>query len=222
MSISGVSYTTANSTTVAEDNLSSSSSLSQVDFMTLLTTQMEYQDPTNPVDNTEMINQMTAYSSLDEQTQTNESLNTIIDQLSSLSAVSSSSYLGQDVMAAGGVVEVEDGVASDVTLNLDEDAALLSINIYNSGGSIVDTREFSNVSASESLYGQAELNPSGKLSTDGDYYLVATAYDENGSSIDVSLSSIGTVKSINQENSGTLLILDDGREVSIADVTLVS
>ena len=221
MGIEGVSYTTASSAVTAESS-DSSSSLSQVDFLTLLTTQMEYQDPTNPVDNAEMINQMTAYSSLDEQAQTNKSLDTIIEQLSSISAISSSGYLGQDVIADGGVVEVEAGVASEVTLQLGDDAALLSINIYDSDGNIVDTREFTNVSTTQTQYGQNELNPDGKLSADGTYYLDATAYDENGASVSVSLSSVGTVTAVNQETSGVQFTLDDGREVALADVTLVS
>ncbi len=220
MSIEGVSYTTPNSAVTAETS-SSSSSLTQVDFLTLLTTQMEYQDPTNPVDNAEMINQMTAYSSLDEQAQTNESLDTIIEQLSSISAISSSDYLGQDVIADGGVVEVEDGVASEVSLQLGDDAALLSINIYDSEGNIVDTREFRNVSTTQAQYGQNELNPDGKLSSDGTYYLDATAYDENGASVSVSITSVGTVTAVNQGTSGVQFTLDDGREVALADVSLV-
>ncbi|WP_031485048.1 flagellar hook assembly protein FlgD [Maridesulfovibrio frigidus] len=221
MSIDGVSYTTTSSSITAETS-ESSSSLSQVDFLTLLTTQMEYQDPTNPVDNSEMINQMTAYSSLDEQAQTNESLDTIIDQLSSISAMNSSSYLGQDVEADGGVVEVTDGVASDVTIDLDDDAALLSINIYDSDGSIVDTLEFTDVSSGEAEYGQIELNSDGTLSIDGTYYLDATAYDEYGDSVSVSLTSVGTVTGVNSESSDVEFTLDDGREVSIGDVTFVS
>ncbi|SME95327.1 flagellar hook assembly protein FlgD [Desulfovibrio gilichinskyi] len=217
MSIEAVSSSTTSST-----SSSSNSSLTQLDFLTLLTTQMEYQDPTNPVDNTEMVNQMTQYSSLEQEVSTNAKLDTIVDQLTALSAMNSSSYIGKDVTAEGGVVEVTDGVASDVTLNLGSDAASLVVNIYDADGNIVDTKLFSDVTSGDHTLGQTELNPGSTLTSGEIYTLRAAAYDENGDNIDVDLTSVGTVTSVSSESSGVVLTLDDGREVSLADVSFAS
>ena len=47
------------------------------DFMTLLTTQLQNQDPTNPVDPTQFVTQLAQFTTLDQVTQINELLQTL-------------------------------------------------------------------------------------------------------------------------------------------------
>jgi flagellar basal-body rod modification protein FlgD len=60
--------------------------LGQADFIRLLTTQMQLQDPLDPVDNKEMIAQMAQFSSLAGIDQINQTLTAIAAQLDRLSA----------------------------------------------------------------------------------------------------------------------------------------
>ncbi|WP_432734579.1 flagellar hook assembly protein FlgD [Maridesulfovibrio sp. FT414] len=222
MTIEGVSSYTSTDSTNVTTTTSSSSSLDQVDFLTLLTTQLEYQDPTNPVDNTEMINQMTNYSMLEQDVAQNENLETIINQLSALSALSTSSYIGRDVMADGGILTVEDGEADGITIDLQEDAATLGLNIYDSDGNLVKTLYYSDQEAGEIEFtGEQIMNAAG-ISDDGTYTVLSFAYDENEDSVAVYTKSAGTITAVEQDSSGnTTLTLDDGREVSITDVTFI-
>lgn len=59
-------------------------SLGQGDFLTLLTVQMQQQDPFDPVDNKEMLAQMAQFSSLAGVTETNAMLERIADKLDQL------------------------------------------------------------------------------------------------------------------------------------------
>ncbi|WP_353226594.1 flagellar hook capping FlgD N-terminal domain-containing protein [Novosphingobium sp.] len=61
--------------------------LNETDFLKLLTTQLANQDPTNPVDNTQMLAQLAQFSTLSAQNQTNTNLTTISDQISKLTGV---------------------------------------------------------------------------------------------------------------------------------------
>ncbi|WP_291327514.1 flagellar hook capping FlgD N-terminal domain-containing protein [Desulfovibrio sp. UCD-KL4C] len=210
------------STSASTSSSSSNSSLNQLDFLTLLTTQMQYQDPTNPVDNTEMVNQMTQYSSLEQEVSTNEKLDTIASQLNAMSAMNSSSYIGKDVIAEGGIITVTDGVASDAKITLDEDTTTLVVNIYDSEGTIVDTKLFSNVSAGSYPLGQAALNADNDLTSGETYTLKAMAYDENGADIGATLTSQGTVSGVSQQGSQVILTLADGRVTTTADVSFTS
>lgn len=217
MSIEAVSSSTSSSS-----SSSSNSSLTQLDFLTLLTTQMQYQDPTNPVDNNEMVNQMTQYSSLEQEVSTNEKLDTITDQLNAMSAMNSSSYIGKDVIAEGGIITVTDGVASDAMITLEADTATLVVNIYDSEGAIVNTKLFSNVAGGKYPLGQEELNTDNKLTSGETYTLKAMAYDENGEDVGVTLTSKGTVSGVSQQGSQVILTLDDGRVTTTADVSFTS
>ena len=58
--------------------------LGMSDFLSLLTTQMKNQDPTNPMDNTQMAAQMAQFSSLAGIQTTNSTLSTISSQLSTI------------------------------------------------------------------------------------------------------------------------------------------
>ena len=66
-----------------------SQSLGQSDFIRLMTTQMKLQDPTDPVDNKEMIAQMAQFSSLSGIENVNSTLKAISAQLDSLIAAQS-------------------------------------------------------------------------------------------------------------------------------------
>jgi flagellar basal-body rod modification protein FlgD len=61
--------------------------LNETDFLKLLTTQLANQDPTNPVDNTQMLAQLAQFSTLSAQNQTNANLTTISDQISKLTGI---------------------------------------------------------------------------------------------------------------------------------------
>lgn len=60
--------------------------LGQADFIRLMTTQMQMQDPLEPVDNKEMIAQMAQFSSLAGIDQINQTLTAISAQLAQLNA----------------------------------------------------------------------------------------------------------------------------------------
>lgn len=223
MTVEGIStYTSTDSTNVTTTTSSDSSSLDQVDFLTLLTTQLEYQDPTNPVDNTEMINQMTSYSMLDEDVQQNENLETIINQLDALSALSTSGYIGEEVLADGGIISVEDGKATGITIDLQDDAATVGLNIYDSDGTLVDTVYYSDMEAGETEISGEKLMTQADLDSDGTYVALSFAYDENEDSVEIYTKSVGTITAVDQNDSGsTTLTLDDGREVSITEVSFI-
>jgi flagellar basal-body rod modification protein FlgD len=76
MTVSSVSSGTTPTTTRPQ-----SQTLGQVDFIRLMTTQMQMQDPLEPVDNKEMIAQMAQFSSLSGIENINSTLQAISSQL---------------------------------------------------------------------------------------------------------------------------------------------
>lgn len=61
-------------------------SLGQADFLQLMTTQLQQQDPFEPVDNTQMLAQMAQFSSLATMTDVSTTLETISAKLDRLGA----------------------------------------------------------------------------------------------------------------------------------------
>ena len=78
----------------------STNSLSQLGedytrFLTLLTAQVQYQDPLQPMDATQFVSQLAQLSQVEQSVKTNTNLEDIGSQISSLLAASGSELLGR-------------------------------------------------------------------------------------------------------------------------------
>lgn len=82
--VSGTSSTQSTSSTVTNPY----NKLGEADFLKLLTTQLSNQDPTNPVDNTQMLAQLAQFSTLAAGNQTNTMLATISSQIAKATGIS--------------------------------------------------------------------------------------------------------------------------------------
>ncbi|MBS0481435.1 MAG: flagellar biosynthesis protein FlgD [Proteobacteria bacterium] len=80
-----ISSVTANAGSAPSANVQRNA-LGQADFIRLMTTQMKMQDPTDPVDNKEMIAQMAQFSSLSGIENVNATLKAMSAQLDALIA----------------------------------------------------------------------------------------------------------------------------------------
>ncbi|MBM7865631.1 hypothetical protein GTO89_02390 [Heliobacterium gestii] len=94
---------TTSSTSTTAATQSTGASLGKDDFLKLLITQMRYQDPLSPMDNSDMIAQMAQFSSL-EQTQnvaTNvkELTSTVEKAITSMTQFGGASLIGKEVTA---------------------------------------------------------------------------------------------------------------------------
>jgi flagellar basal-body rod modification protein FlgD len=82
------SITATNSTgTTTSSTTSANASLDQSAFLKLMTAQLQYQDPFNPMDNSEMVAQMAQFSSVSGISEMNATLKSISTQISDQTAL---------------------------------------------------------------------------------------------------------------------------------------
>ena len=81
-------------------------------FLKLLLTQLENQDPLEPVDTTEFTNQLVSYSSLEQQIETNEKLDELTSAVSSSSSFSALSFMGATVDVESSSSVIQEGSAT--------------------------------------------------------------------------------------------------------------
>lgn len=85
-----------------------SSELGKDDFLKLLMTQLQNQDPSNPMQDTEFIAQMAQFSSLEQMTNMNSTLERFISQQQQSLLISYNQFVGQEVTWHK-LIELEDG-----------------------------------------------------------------------------------------------------------------
>jgi flagellar basal-body rod modification protein FlgD len=121
------------------------SELGKDDFLKLLTQQLKNQDPMNPMNDMEFINQMSSFSSLEQMMNMNKSLDSFIKTFSASSQTQAMMFLGTTVTIKDGsdtitgvvdMIGFKDGVpylkVNDEAYNI-SDVELVSPTIYNLG-----------------------------------------------------------------------------------------
>ncbi|MBU3889998.1 MULTISPECIES: flagellar hook assembly protein FlgD [Methylosinus] len=91
--------TATSSSTTTSSTSSSTQTLGYDQFLTLLITEMKYQDPTEPMDATETVSQLASFSSVEQAVKTNTTLTSI---LNSNLLTQASSLIGKTVSSTDG------------------------------------------------------------------------------------------------------------------------
>ncbi|MBL8562742.1 MAG: flagellar hook assembly protein FlgD [Gemmobacter sp.] len=93
------SATTTASQTQSSTPVSSSLTSDFQTFLRLMTTQLQYQDPMNPVDSTQYLSQLASFSAVEQQTQTNKLLTSIQGSFNMLGMAQVASWVGSEARA---------------------------------------------------------------------------------------------------------------------------
>ena len=75
--------------------------LAQEDFLTLLTTQLQNQDPLSPMDNAEFLGQMAQFSTVEGIESVNKNIEALAETLSNNQVQTAAGFLGRSVLATG-------------------------------------------------------------------------------------------------------------------------
>lgn len=108
-------------------------------FLRMLTTQMENQDPLNPMASTEFATQLATFSSVEQQTKSNELLSNMATQLNILSMGQLTGWVGMEARTAGSVWV--DGSAISFTPDPASAADRMAIVARDEAGSVVGRLE---------------------------------------------------------------------------------
>lgn len=198
----------------------SNQTLSQEDFFSLLTEQLANQDPTKPVDNDQMVAQMTSFTMADGIEQLNSKFSDFATSMTSNQALQASSLIGQEVLLQGdiGYVSSEGKGISGVVI-AEQNVRSLEITIENEIGEVVKT-----INAGSQTGGNVEFNwdgtdASGNTMPAGNY-LVRAQGDVGGESIVLPTAINRHVDSVSlaASSQGIILNLDGDVSVTLKDV----
>jgi flagellar basal-body rod modification protein FlgD len=118
--------------------------LTQSDFFALLTQQLAFQDPTKPVENDQMIAQMTSFTMADGISSLNNNFKEFANGMNSNQALQASSLVGRTVRVSSDKVPFD---GTNMTLGSTEvpsNTSLMTVKIYNGAGELVRSEPVEN------------------------------------------------------------------------------
>jgi flagellar basal-body rod modification protein FlgD len=116
----------------------------QSQFLNLLLTQLQNQNPMDPMDTKEFASQLTQYSSLEQQINTNSKLDSLLETARTSSSSAAFGYIGQTAELDSRMTVLEDNSA-DWKYALNTPADRMTIKIKDEQGRVVYEREERNV-----------------------------------------------------------------------------
>ncbi|WP_316188952.1 flagellar hook assembly protein FlgD [Bradyrhizobium sp. SZCCHNS1054] len=215
MTVSATSSTTSNSSTSSSSS-SSSTAMSSTDFLKLLVSELQNQDPLNTTSVTDFVNQMTSYATFTEQSATNTSMSSLASSFSSLVTLNSVNYIGHTVEAKSDTATLSNGSAT-YGYSLSSVASNVSISIKDSSGNTVWTGTGTGNAGSNSFTWDGKDSSGNQLSDGGQYTISVSATNAAGTSVLNYTTITGTVTGIDTSTSTPSLTVS-GASVSAANI----
>ncbi len=201
-----VTPTSSAATTAAGANSTAANQLAGNfdEFLQLLTTQLQNQDPTSPLDPNQFTQELVQFSSVEQQIQTNTSLTTLISLQQNAQTTSALNFIGHSVVINGSTSQLSKGQATwNYTVTK---PATATINVADSTGAIVYSTSQSVQPGQQSFTWNGQTT-NGNLLTSGTYNISITATDASGQTAAVSTQSQGTVTGVDvSQNPPALLV----------------
>jgi len=218
MALNAISTLTDNGTA---SSATKSKSLDKDAFLKLLTTQLQNQDPLNPTDSTEFTAQLAQFSSLEQLTNVNATLNTLKLYEASINNAQAVGFIGKDIIANGNSIEKKSGQPVSCDYELPAAAKSVVVTIYDATGNFVRDYQKTALAAGKQSLTWDGRDRNGNPVADGAYTFEVQAVDEKGAKLNVTTFSKGTVTGVTFEDGITYLITGKNK-TAIGNVTQVT
>jgi len=162
-------------------------------FLKLLTTQLQNQNPLDPLDTNQFTEQLVQFAQVEQQLNMNQSLGTLISLQSATQASAALGFLGADVVVNGATAHLAAGSAT-WGFSADKPATAV-INVSDSNGAVVYS-ESRTIGSGQQSFTWNGNSSSGQPLPEGDYTISITAKDASGQISSIATDVEGTVDSV--------------------------
>ena len=216
-------------TTPVSSSSSSSNSLSSTTgstlaenfqtFLSLLTTQLQNQNPLDPLDTNQFTQQLVQFAGVEQQLKTNDQLTTLVSLQQTAQSTQALGFVGKTAVVDGSTAALTNSAAT-WSLGVPTNSNV-SISITNSAGQTVYSNNYSVQAGQNQSFAWDGKGNDGTQWPDGQYKLTATATDTAGNTVAVTTQVQGVVNSVDLTQSPPLLSIN-GQNYTVSQVKSIA
>lgn len=184
-------------------------------FLTLLTTQLQNQNPLDPLDTNQFTQQLVQFAGVEQQLKSNDQLATLVSLQQTSQSTQALGFVGKTAVVDGAGAILANGM---VTWNLGvTKTANVDVRIAGSNGQTVFTGAYTIAAGGDQAFTWDGKGNDGTQWPAGKYTLTATGKDSSGSTVAVTTQVQGVVNSVDLTQSPPLLSIG-GQSYTVSQV----
>jgi flagellar basal-body rod modification protein FlgD len=175
-------------------------------FLTLLTTQLQNQDPMSPLDTNQFTQQLVQFAGVEQQLKTNDQLTSLVALQQTAQSTQALTFVGKTAVVDGSTAALTNSAATwDIGVPTNSN---VNVSITNSTGQTVFSGAYNVSAGSNQTFAWDGKGNDGTQWPDGKYTMTATGADTAGNTVAVSTQIQGVVNSVDLTQSPPLLSIN--------------
>ena len=175
-------------------------------FLTLLTTQLQNQNPLDPLDTNKFTQQLVQFAGVEQQLKTNDSLSQLVTLQQTTQATQALGFVGKTAVVDGATASMTNSAAT-WHLNVPT-SATVDISISNASGQTVFTGKYTAAAGTDIPFTWNGMGNDGTQWPDGKYTISATGKDVANNNVGIAAQVQGVVSSVDLTQSPPMLNID--------------
>src|SRR4051812_16987921 len=172
-------------------------------FLTLLTTQLQNQNPLDPLDTNQFTQQLVQFAGVEQQLKTNDQLASLLTMQQATQSTQALAFVGKTAVVSGSTATLSSSKATwDLSV---PKSCTMTATITNSVGQTVFSGTYNASAGDNQPYAWNGQGSDGTQWPDGQYKLTVSAKDDSGNPVAVSTEVQGTVSSVDLTQQPPLL-----------------
>ena len=194
------------------------------EFLLLFTTQLQNQNPLDPMENEAFVAQLAQFSQLEATTTMSDKMSGLVDALKGQRLTDGAALIGKQVAVPDGPAILKDGSAISGIISVPDGANSVSYSVYNRAGVLVKSEELGRRPPGDVLVRWDGTNQAGSRMADGAYRMIATVRGVDGTVTQLPISTPDTVKSVSYSTEADDLVLEtvNGGTVNLSQVKQIN
>ncbi|MDO9462102.1 MAG: FlgD immunoglobulin-like domain containing protein [Alphaproteobacteria bacterium] len=188
-------------------------------FLLLLTTQLQNQNPLEPMDSKEFTSQLVQFTSVEQSIQSNKNLEKLIALTGGNTSSTAFNYIGREVRTANSSTNLSNGAAS-WSYEVDPKASSSAVTVLDSKGNAVFTLEGKTGAGTHKFVWDGK-DKNGSSFPDGVYSLNVSALSPNKEPVSAKVFTTGTVTDVEISGDEPKLLIG-GVKIGLKDVLSVT